>query len=151
MSTRPVVTDADAQHLAQTARALVWALRRFGEREAGLARLPQSELEVLRVVVRRPGITISEVARFLGLQSSNVSTTVRHLVDRGLLEKRSDPADGRACHLHETALAERNNQLIDDMWLRGIRGLLAEMPPEDAAQLVESADLLARLGTMAAD
>ncbi|MFD4460324.1 MarR family winged helix-turn-helix transcriptional regulator [Nocardia sp. NPDC058480] len=141
----------DVAHLAQTARSLVWALRRFGEREAGLSRLPHSEIEVLRTVAERPGSTVSEVARFLGLQSSNVSTTVRRLVDRGLLDKRADPEDGRSYRLHETELAEHNNQLIDDMWISGIRRLLDELSPEDAAKLAEAATLLARLGAMSGD
>lgn len=151
MSKFPPVVDDDVQRLAQTARSLVWALRRFGEREAGLASLPHSEIEVLHTVAERPGSTVSEIARLLGLQSSNVSTTVRHLVDRGLLEKRADPGDRRSNRLHQTALAERNNQMIDDMWIHGVRSLLDGMSPYEAARLVEAAPLLARLGSMSID
>jgi DNA-binding MarR family transcriptional regulator len=142
------VADDDVQRLAQTARSAVWALRRFGEKEAGLSRLPHSEIEVLRAVEEQPGCTVSDIARVLNLQSSNVSTTVRRLVDRGLLEKRSDPSDGRSFRLHQTPVAERNNQKIDEMWADGIRSLLMGMDPEDAAKLVEAAPLLARLGSM---
>jgi DNA-binding MarR family transcriptional regulator len=145
------VVDADVQRLARTARSLVWALRRFGEREAGLARLPQSEIEVLRAVEVSPGCTVSDIARFLGLQSSNVSTTVRSLVGRGLLEKRADPDDRRSHRLHQTAVAECNNRLIDEMWIRGVRNLLDGMSPDEAAQLAEAASLLARLGAMPDD
>ncbi|UDH01352.1 MarR family winged helix-turn-helix transcriptional regulator [Rhodococcus opacus] len=148
MSKSPRVVDDDVQLLAQTARSLVWALRRFGEREAGLASIPNSEIEVLRTVAERPGSTVSEVARFLGLQSSNVSTTVRSLVDRGLLERRADPGDRRSHRLHRTALAERDNRMIDEMWVRGVRSLLDGMSPADAAKLAEAIPLLARLGTM---
>ena len=143
------LVDADVQRLAHAARSLVWALRRFGEREAGLARLPQSEIEVLRAVEERPGCTVSDIARSLGLQSSNVSTTVRSLVDRGLLEKRADPDDRRSHRLHQTAVSQRNNRLIGEMWIRGVQSLLDGMSPDEAAQLAEAAPLLARLGTMA--
>lgn len=148
MSNPPDVTDDDAHRLAQTARSLVWALRRFGEQEAGLSRLPHSEIEVLRALAERPGSTVSEVARLLGLQSSNVSTTVRHLVERGLVEKRADPGDGRSHRLHQTELAVRNNKMIDEVWTDGIRRLLAGMSPDDAAALVQAAPLLARLGAV---
>ncbi|MFE7422009.1 MarR family winged helix-turn-helix transcriptional regulator [Rhodococcus sp. NPDC057529] len=151
MSKAAPIVDADVQRLAHTARSLVWALRRFGEREAGLTRLPQSEIEVLRAVEERPGCTVSDVARSLGLQSSNVSTTVRSLVDRGLLEKRADPGDRRSHRLHQTAVAQRNNRVIDEMWIRGVRRLLDGMSPTDAAKLAEAVPLLARLGAMPED
>lgn len=148
-----IASDEDVRRLARTARSLVWALRRFGEgeKEAGLSRLPQSEIEVLRTLAERPGSTVSEVARYLGLQSSNVSTTVRRLVDRGLLERQVDPADGRSHRLHQTPLARRNNTRIDDMWLDGVRRLLDGMSEDEAARLLDAAPLLARLGAMSAD
>lgn len=151
MSNKSVATDDDVQRLAHTARSVVWALRRFGEKEAGLSRLPLSEIEVLRVIEEHPGSTVSEIARALNLQSSNVSTTVRRLVDQGLLEKRSDPSDGRSFRLHQTPVATHNNQKIDQMWADGIRSLLAGMDPDDAAKLVDAAPLLARLGSMPTD
>ncbi|MDV2477564.1 winged helix-turn-helix transcriptional regulator [Rhodococcus zopfii] len=143
--------DEDVRRLARTARSLVWALRRFGEKEAGLSHLPQSEIDVLRTLAERPGSTVSEVARHLGLQSSNVSTTVRRLVDRGLVERRVDPGDGRSHLLHQTPLAVRNNSRIDDMWLDGVRRLLDGMSEADSATLLDAAPLLARLGSMSAD
>ncbi|MBF0661297.1 MULTISPECIES: MarR family winged helix-turn-helix transcriptional regulator [unclassified Rhodococcus (in: high G+C Gram-positive bacteria)] len=142
------VSDSDVDSLARTSRSLVWALRRFGEREAGLSAMPNSEIEVLRAVAERPGSSISEIARALDLQNSNVSTTVSRLVDRGLLERRADPNDGRSHRIHQTDLARRNNALIDAMWARGIRDLLTTLSPEEAHTLIEAAPLLARLGSM---
>jgi hypothetical protein len=37
------------------------------------------------------------------------------------------------------------------MWLDGVRRLLAGMSEDDAAELLEAAPLLARLGSMSAD
>lgn len=139
---------SDVEHLARTARSLVWALRRFGEREAGLSAMPNSEIEVLRAVAERPGSSISDIARVLDLQNSNVSTTVRRLVDRGLLERRADPSDGRSHRIHETELARRNNDMIDAMWIKGVQDLLGSMTADDARTLVEAAPLLARLSSM---
>ena len=62
-TTGNLTSDDDIRRLARTARSLVWALRRFGEKQAGLTLLPQSEIEVLRVLAERPGSTVSDVAR----------------------------------------------------------------------------------------
>ncbi|WP_240918710.1 MarR family transcriptional regulator [Rhodococcus sp. 14C212] len=99
----------------------------------------------------RPGATVSDLARVLGLQSSNVSATVRSLVQRGLVARTSNPRDGRSHHLHRTPLAERNGHLIRRMWITGVERLLSEMEPDDAAALVAVAPLLERLAALSAD
>lgn len=142
------VSESDVERLARTARSLVWALRRFGEREAGLSAMPNSEIEVLRAVAENPGSSISDIARALDLQNSNVSTTVSRLVDRGLLERRADPNDGRSHRIHQTDLARRNNDMIDAMWIKGVHELLSDLSAEDAHRLAEAAPLLARLSSM---
>ncbi|MBM7460160.1 MarR family winged helix-turn-helix transcriptional regulator [Rhodococcus coprophilus] len=142
------VSESDVESLARTARSLVWALRRFGEREAGLSAMPNSEIEVLRAVAEQPGSSVSELARALDLQNSNVSTTVSRLVDRGLLERRADPNDRRSHRIHQTGLARHNNGLIDAMWTRGVRDLLDSLTPGEARTLIEAAPLLARLSSM---
>lgn len=148
MVNRQEPTGKDVERLARTARSLVWSLRRFGEREAGLSAIPNSEIEVLRAVAERPGSTISDIARALDLQNSNISTTVRRLVERGLLERRPDPDDRRSRRLHQTDLARRNTALIEAMWIEGVQTLLGSLSAEDARKLVEAAPLLARLSTM---
>lgn len=142
------VSESDVETLARTARSLVWALRRFGEREAGLSAMPNSEIEVLRAVAERPGSSVSELARVLDLQNSNVSTTVSRLVDRGLLERRADPNDRRSHRIHQTELARRNNELIDAMWTRGVRDLVGTLTQDEARTLIDAAPLLARLSEM---
>ncbi len=142
------VSESDVENLARTARSLVWALRRFGEREAGLSAMPNSEIEVLRAVAERPGSSVSELARALDLQNSNVSTTVSRLVERGLLERRADPNDRRSHRIHETDLARHNNDLIDAMWTKGIHDLVDTLTPAEARTLIDAAPLLARLSSM---
>jgi len=144
------ITDADVERLADSVRTLVWKLQRVGEREAGLMGIPQSEIEVLRVLSDHPGITVSELARMLGLQSSNVSATVRSLVGRGLVTRTTNPRDGRSYHLHRTPLAEHNGDLIRRMWTSRMQQVLAGMG-DDAAELVAVAPLLERLAVLADD
>ncbi len=148
MASGSPVSESDVIDIAREVRALVWSLRRFGERQSGLPALPHSELEVLRVVVSHEGTTVSDVARMLGLHSSNVSTTVRRLIDKGLLARDTDPGDRRSSRLHSTATARRHGEMIDDVWIDAIGRRLAAMSAEDAALLTRAAPLLAHLTSM---
>ncbi|GAA4336476.1 hypothetical protein GCM10023086_69750 [Streptomyces venetus] len=58
-----------------------------------------AEVELLRLVVTRPGIGISDAARDLGLAANSVSTLVNQLPRAGCLVRETDPADRRAARL----------------------------------------------------
>lgn len=146
---REVVSPRDVRDIAVAVRTVVWSLRRFGERQVGLDPLPHSEFEVIRTVSDNPGITVSDVARTLALQPSNVSTTVRRLVERGLLERSPDDHDRRVIRLHLTAKATDHKKRIDAVWVDGVREQLAQLSDEEAALIAEAAPLFARLASMA--
>jgi DNA-binding MarR family transcriptional regulator len=93
--------------------------------EAGLAELPPSEIEMLRLVSMHPGCGISFLTEHTKMRQANVSTAVRSLVDRGLLEKEPDPHDGRAVQLRPTARAHRDLQALRDVWNKRIQTALA--------------------------
>lgn len=131
--------------LAAAVHELSRVLRSVGERAAGLDAITGSEVEVLRCVAARPGSTVSAVSRGLGLQPSNVSTTVRSLIGRELLERRSDPADGRRVLLYPTARARRHRTLLDAAWSQGVEQALTELPAGDADALRAAVPALARL------
>jgi DNA-binding MarR family transcriptional regulator len=141
------VTDIDVEldQLAEAAHTLSRTLRRTGELEVGLEHLPASEVDVLRYVVARPGVSVSEVARGLRLQTSNVSTTVRALVERGLLVREPDPADHRRSLLRSSPLAEEHRRLLGRAWSRSIASALAELSADDAAAIRAAVPALTRL------
>jgi DNA-binding MarR family transcriptional regulator len=130
-------------------RTVVWSLRRFGEQQVGLTPLPHSEFEVIRTVSDNPDITVSEIARLLALQPSNVSTTVRRLVERGLLEREADTHDRRSIRLRLTAKAVTHKKRIDAVWVDGVGDQLALMSDDEADLLARAAPLLLRLTAMA--
>lgn len=140
--------DSEIRDIAMAIQAVVWSLRRFGERRVGLDPLPQSEFEVLRMVADKPGISVSEVARALALQPSNVSTTVRRLSERGLVTRSSDAKDRRSIRLQLTELALEHKALMDDAWARAIADRLSAMSREDAQLLVRAAPLIHQLAGM---
>ncbi|MBO0679580.1 MarR family transcriptional regulator [Mycolicibacterium sp. S2-37] len=142
------VSARDVRDIAAAVRTVVWSLRRFGERQVGLDPLPHSEFEVIRTVSDHPGVTVSDVARILALQPSNVSTTVRRLVERGLIERSPDAHDRRSIRLRLTAKAAEHKKRIDAVWADGVRGQLSTMTAQEAALLAEAAPLLQRLAAM---
>jgi DNA-binding MarR family transcriptional regulator len=66
----------------------------------------QSENDLLRLLERHPGIRVQDAALDLGVASNSVSTLVKQLSRSGLVQRASDPLDGRAAHLWLTPLAE---------------------------------------------
>ena len=68
--------------------------------------ITQSEGELLRLLDRRPGIRVHDAAFELGVASNSVSTLVKQLNRAGLIERTSDPLDGRAACLRLSAEAE---------------------------------------------
>ncbi len=99
----------------------------------------------MRLLVRRPGLSVSEAAAELGLQASNLSSAVRSLVARGELERRADPADRRIVRLYPTmqALAVRAAQ--EHAWGVALDRVLADLDPVHRDRLRGAAESLAVL------
>ncbi|MFC9131611.1 MarR family winged helix-turn-helix transcriptional regulator [Streptomyces sp. NPDC057099] len=80
-------------------------IRRRLRREMPDPRLRGAEAELLRLVVTRPGIGISDAAKDLSLAANSVSTLVNRLAAAGYLVRETDPADRRAARLLPTPAA----------------------------------------------
>jgi DNA-binding MarR family transcriptional regulator len=91
---------------------------------AGLAELPPSEIEVLRLVSMHPGCGILFITENTKMRQANVSTTVASLVARGLLDKQVDPRDRRAVRLSPTPQANRDLQSLREVWDKRIERAL---------------------------
>ncbi|MEU6374846.1 MarR family winged helix-turn-helix transcriptional regulator [Streptomyces sp. NPDC046909] len=81
-------------------------IRRRLRREMPAPQLRGAEVELLRLVVDRPGIGISEAAKELHLAGNSVSTLVNQLGRQGYLVRETAPADRRAARLLPTPAAE---------------------------------------------
>ena len=79
-----------ARRLAVVLHDLAWLLpRTVGAEAAHADPLPTSELEIMRLLARRPGLSVNEVARELGLRPNNVSVAVRSLEARDVLRRKT--------------------------------------------------------------
>lgn len=85
-------------------------LRRSAGRGFDSARLSESQTELLWLVGRRPGISVSAAAAELGLVPNTASTLVTKLVSAGLLVRTAGDSDRRVCQLR---LAEPAQQVVD--------------------------------------
>jgi DNA-binding MarR family transcriptional regulator len=89
----------------------VGRFRRTIRRTAGAsfvtAGLTESQAELLRLVARQPGISVSAAAAELGLAANTASTLVSKLSGDGLLVRTPDPGDRRVGRLELTAPAQR--------------------------------------------
>jgi DNA-binding MarR family transcriptional regulator len=101
-------------------------LRRRARRVAGrpwpLETLSNAQVELVRLVRRRPGVSVAEAADELGLAANTVSTLVRQLTEAGLLRRTADADDRRIARLRLTAPAQRRVE----QWRDRRAGLVAE-------------------------
>jgi DNA-binding MarR family transcriptional regulator len=96
--------EGSSSEMAVEFQDTVIALRRVARRAArrNLPELPSSESELLTLVEELKGIGVNEAARLMQVSPNTVSTLIRSLTKRGLLERLSDPTDRRAALLHIT-------------------------------------------------
>lgn len=132
--------------LANALRDIAWLLPRTLERAPNPSQLlPRSELEVMRLLVRSPGLSVNETSADLGIAAPNVSTAVRSLVAKGQLERCPDPTDRRIVRLHPTAVALSGRSAQEEAWAAALDQILAELDPADRERLSASAEALAAL------
>jgi DNA-binding MarR family transcriptional regulator len=111
-------------------------LRRMAARRGGPATLPDAQVELLRLVQRRPGISVKEAAEALRTAPNTVSTLVGDLAGAGLLRRDRDPGNRRVVRLE---LTEGAHQRLDE-YLRRRQLILAEaLATLDATALAELA------------
>ncbi len=85
-------------------------LRRSAGRGFDSVRLTESQAELLWLVGRQPGVSVSVAAAELGLVPNTASTLVSKLVSSGLLIRTVDATDRRVGQLR---LAEPAQQVVD--------------------------------------
>lgn len=96
---------------------------------------------VMRYLHRYPGATPSQIAEATGLQRTNVSSTLRSLEARGLIERHDCPGDRRGSKIYPTALGTSNYALVRQEWA----ALLSTAAEQTNDSLMSTLELLARI------
>lgn len=118
---------------------VIWTLHRvLYQRQSppsGESRRPLAQVEVLRLVDSRPGVSVREAAEALGMQPNNVSTLVTQLVRDGFLERRTSAHDKRYVELHPTDKMRTAGGEVDDSLHNAITEALGQLPPETSRRI----------------
>jgi len=94
-----------ADDLATALAGVQRLIRRRLRSKMAVPPLRGAEVELLRLVMARPGIGVSDAAKELYLAGNSVSTLVNRLARDGYLIRETDPADRRAARLLPTEAA----------------------------------------------
>jgi DNA-binding MarR family transcriptional regulator len=120
--------------------------RRFGQFQVpGDVTLP--ERSALSRLNRGGPATAADLARAEQITAQAMGTTLVGLEERGLVERRPDPNDGRRIIMSLTGAGEQMLRRKRDARTRRLGTLLGELFTEDEiATLAEAAPLITRLG-----
>ncbi|OJX64478.1 MAG: hypothetical protein BGO95_08350 [Micrococcales bacterium 73-13] len=113
---------------------------------AGVIHITRSEADIMRIVMERPGTTVTEIARAFGQHKSNTSTRIAGLVEKGLARKETAASDGREVRVYPTSEAQANLDRFRAVWAEHLGPLTAASDADlvrTAAVLSELADALA--------
>jgi DNA-binding MarR family transcriptional regulator len=125
------------------------SLRRNGRLQAGrpveLSSLTGAQIELVRLVKRRPGVSVAQAAEELRLAPNTVSTLVRQLTDSGLLLRRIDPADRRVARLGLTPGMQRKVDAFSDRRIATLSAAIDQLPASDQRRLADTLRVLERL------
>lgn len=137
----PTPSDRDLADLAELVLAIARDLQGPRTRVDGLPTLTPTETAVIRYLHGHPGASPSAVADGTGLQRSNLSTTLRSLESKGLVERTHDEHDRRAVVLRPTAQAADDIARLRRQWADRLAGALGD----DPRGVAEATALLERL------
>jgi DNA-binding MarR family transcriptional regulator len=102
-------------------------------------------LELIRLLNRRPGISVAEAADELHLAPNTVSTLVRQLGDAGMVRRRIDEADRRMARLELSPDMRHTFEAFRDRRLVTLRSGIALLSAEDRRRLENALPALSQL------
>lgn len=143
-----MATSRDDQYFAQLDTKLTALIRlardprlieRMGAGSAGDSRL----FLLLNLLHDRGPSRAADLLDTLAVDQSTLSRQLAALVERGFVERRTDPTDGRAAQLVLTPLGTKTIETARAAWRATLADRMAGWPDADRAALLE---LLGRLG-----
>ena len=112
------------------------------------ARLPESQAELIRLVGRRPDVSVREAAAELGLAANTASTLVSKLSADGLLIRTVDPDDRRVGRLRLAKPAQRIADESRAARRAALRAVLDRLTPDQIDTLTAGLEVLGEMTRM---
>lgn len=136
---------ADGWPLAEVVARLRRALRFSVRTDIAWERLPMAQVELLQRLAEEPGLRVKDLAERHRLATNTVSNLVQHMVQAGLVERRTDPADRRAVVLMLTSRGRQNLRawLVENS--RRLQAALDELSDDDRRAILGVVPALSRL------
>jgi DNA-binding MarR family transcriptional regulator len=107
--------------------------------------LPTAQIDLLRAVASRPGLTVGEVAFELRIAPNTASTLVNQLVAAGLVVRSQDEVDRRSIRLALTAAAEARISAWHDRRQELLHQALDRLNADERAAIAGAMPALRRL------
>jgi DNA-binding MarR family transcriptional regulator len=144
----PTLTDPDLD-LDTTARlrAVIGKLSRRlrPTPTARAAGLTPTRISVLLTVVREGQIRLSDLAEAEGINPTQLSRAVAHLVETGLVERSADEGDRRAAWLRPTAAGRKLTDRIRRERTDALNAALTGLAPDERERIVTALTALEHL------
>ncbi len=103
----------------------------------GSRQLTPVQVEALEVLDTRVGWRMHEVATKLGVDQSTATRTLAPLIELGLVDRESDPLDGRYVVVRVTRAGRRRSAAIASARRELMRDVLGQMAPARRRQFAE--------------
>ncbi|WJY72033.1 MarR family winged helix-turn-helix transcriptional regulator [Corynebacterium auriscanis] len=144
-----VLPEIDVAEIATSVYDFLSGIRRLMERPNQKLEISQSEIEVLQFISQHPGCGVSDIARLRFLRASNVSATVRRLINNGFVLRKANDQDKRAQDLYLTDDGIEMMNSITDEWALLIARATNRMDARDIAKLRRGVPALRNLSIAA--
>jgi DNA-binding MarR family transcriptional regulator len=119
--------------------------RLLARRPVELSTLTASQVDLVRLLRRRPRVSVAEAAEELRLAPNTVSTLVRQLTDGGLMSRSPDAHDRRVARLELTPDMRHKVDAFRDRRIGVLASAMAQLPAADRRRLSDAVGLLGRL------
>lgn len=140
-----ITTEATPHQCAETVMDVIPAVIRYLRtemRQQSQSLLTLTQLRVLGFLRRHPQASLSDVADYLDVTRSTMSTMIDRLVQRGLVDRAEDPQERRRVTLTLTPLGQEHLQHVSEATCTKVADALAHLSKPQLRQIMQSLALL---------